>query len=323
MRKRTIIIRIIAALALLLALIFIVDYVSYPHLHPLEPCTFNSGNNGLWLRYYWYAGKHNDADFEAMIHRLTDNQIRYAYFHVLNAKSDGHLRVRKLAEAQKITRIVHERAPGTKPIAWLYIGSAARDGGVDLTKPQVRKNLVDEALWLTGPCAFDGVQWDYEFAADNGEGLLKLLEETRAALPKNKMVSAATPMWYPGTLWGWSDDYFKKICRHCDQVALMCYDSYLYLPRAYVWLVAEQAKHATDDCAGTNCKVILGLPTYEDVTLAHHAHVESLENALRGVSIGLSDSASRKMAFDGIALFADYTTDENEWADYKKYWLGK
>jgi len=152
--------KILAGITMLAALLFLFDVLTTA---PLKPCSFNTGNNGLWLRYYWYAGKHSDDDFKSMVERLRDNQIRYAYFHVLTAQADGHLRMRKQKEAQKITHAVHAGVPGCKPIAWLYIGSFGMNP-VDLSKPEVRKNLVDEALWLTGSCGFDGVQWDYEFA---------------------------------------------------------------------------------------------------------------------------------------------------------------
>lgn len=302
---------------MLAALLFIADVLTAA---PIKPCSFNTGKNGLWLRYYWYAGKQNDDDFKSMTERLRTNQIRYAYFHVLNAQADGHLHMRKLVEAQKITNAVHAEVPGCMPIAWLYIGSFGKQP-VDLSKPEVRKNLVDEALWLTGPCGFDGVQWDYEFAANGSEGLLKLLEETRSALPKSKLLSVATPMWYPGTLWGWSDEYFKQVCARCDQIAVMCYDSYLYFPRAYSWLLSEQTIHASKNCERTKCTVVLGLPTYEDVTLAHLAFSESLIHGMRGVCDGLASKEVDKRNFDGIALFADYTTDKNEWNDYERFWL--
>lgn len=314
---------IAASAFVLAAAVLAADYLRYSTLHPLKPCSFNKGKNGLWLRYYWYAGKQNSADFKSMVERLRENEIQYAYFHVLTALPDGHLHLHKLAEAKRITNEVHMNAAPTKAIAWLYIGAFGPNGGIDLGNAEVRKNLVSEAIWLTKDCGFDGVQWDYEFAQDGGRNLLQLLAETRTALARDKLLSVATPMWYPGTLWGWSDEYFKQVARHCDQIAVMCYDSYAYLPRTYAWIVSHQAIHVTNDCfsSNPNCKVILGLPTYEDITLAHHGFSESLGNALRGACHGLSDKRAKPDACDGIALFADYTTDATEWHEYEKFWL--
>lgn len=297
------------------------DYFTYDSLQSSPRSNYNTGKNGIWLRYLWYAGKHEDAEYTQMYDMLRDKQMRYAYFHVLKSKSDGRLELHKPEIAKKITTALHSKAQSTRPIAWVYIGSAE----VNLDKPEVRKNLVAEFLWLINECGFEGVQVDYEFAPCGAQGLLRLLEETRQALPKEKLLSVATPMWYPGILWGWSDDYLKQVARRCDQLAVMSYDSFLYLPRAYVWLVKQQAIHITADCAGANpkCKVILGLPTYNNQTLAHHPHSESLKNAICGVVSGLGDKDAKVSTFEGIALFADYTTDESEWKQYEEYWSSR
>ncbi|PZM85501.1 MAG: hypothetical protein DKT66_04790 [Candidatus Melainabacteria bacterium] len=299
----------------------LIDYLRYDSIAPSAQSSFNSAKNGIWLRYLWYAGKHSPTEFANMYKQLATSQMRYAYFHVLTTKSDGRLKLRNEQGAKALTKGVKKNAPNTRAIAWVYVGSVE----VDLDNPKVRKALVDEFRWLVDECGFDGVQVDYEFALNGAQGLLRLLEEARQGLPKDRLLSVATPMWYPGILWGWSDDYFQEVAKRCDQIAVMSYDSYLYIPRVYVWLVAQQAIHITADCAKANpaCKVILGLPTYDNQTLSHHPYSESLKNALRGVQIGLADKNAKPDAFEGIAMFADYTTDDREWGQYEEYWLGK
>lgn len=300
---------------------FAFDYFLYDSATPQPSSQFNAGKNGIWLRYLWYAGKHTPAEFADMYKSVTARQLRYAYFHVLTTKPDGHLKLRNEEGAKKLAADCRKFAPNVKSIAWVYVGSL----DVNLDRPEIRKNLVDEFRWLIGECGFDGVQVDYEFAMCGSQGLLRLLEETRQALPKESLLSVATPMWYPAILWGWSDEYFQEVARRSDQLAVMCYDSYLYLPRAYAWLVSQQAIHITADCAQANpaCRVILGVPTYDNQTLSHHPYAESLKNALRGVEQGLADKDAKLESFEGIALFADYTTDDNEWSQYEEYWLGE
>lgn len=313
-------IAVITAAVLLIVTSFLIDYSTYEQLNPLHAIESDKCKNGLWLRYYWYVGKYSNQDWKLMLERLQKYRIKYAYFHVLTAKADGSLRYHHLDNARKITNAVHTTAPGTQAIAWVYVGQY--DAGVDLSRPQVRRTLVKEALWLVEKCGFDGIQWDYEFCFSGDQGLLSLLRETRAALPQRALLSVDTPMWYPGTLWGWNDTYFKQVARCSDQLVVMCYDSYVILPRLYVWLVAQQVIHITSDVelANPKCHVVLGLPTYEDVTAAHHKHAENLSNALRGVALGLSNLKSRSEVLDGIALFADYTTDNSEWKTYSDYW---
>lgn len=311
---------ILGSLLALISVFALADYLVYDTVTAPPSVKFNTKQNALWLRYLWYAGKHTAPEFSAMYKELATHQMRYGYFHVLTTKPDGRLKLSNLEGARKLTAECKRQAPNARAIAWVYIGSAE----VNLDSAEVRKNLVEQLGWLTNECGFDGVQVDYEFALCGAQGLLRLLEECRRVLPKGALLSVATPMWYPGVLWGWSDEYFTEVAQRSDQLAVMCYDSYLYLPRAYTWLVSQQAIHVTADCAKANpaCKVILGLPTYNNQTLAHHPYSESLKNALRGVQYGLADMNAKTEAFEGIALFADYTTDNNEWVQYEEYWLG-
>ncbi len=324
------------AVIILIIVAACIDTQLFDQQNPVLSAGANTGANGLWLRYFWYAGKHKEQkDWDDMLARLRDNQIKYAYFHVLTTKSDGKLKIHRLAEARKIVNAVHAGSPKTQVVAWVYVGALPQADGLDLSKSEVRKTLVEECLWLVNDCGFDGIQWDYEFSPNGDRSLLTLLDETRAVLRPEQLLSVATPMWYPGTLWGWNDDYFREVARRCDQICVMCYDSYLYLPRAYAWLLSEQVIHVSAAVGSANdernaekasrlfapCSVIYGLPTYEDVTLAHRAQTESLANSLRGINSGLHATSTRRDVIEGIALFADYTTDEAEWNTYRNGWL--
>lgn len=320
----------LTAIGVLLVVVGAIDSFIFESQTPLRSVCANNRRNGLWLRYYWYAGKHKSIkEWNDMLERLRVNEIEFAYFHVLTTNSGGTLKLRNEVNAKKLTAAVHAGAPGTKVIAWIYVGSAPQKDGVDLSKADVRASLVKEALWLINDCGFDGVQWDYEFCPSGDKGLLALLDDTRAVVPPYNLISVATPMWYPNTLWGWNDNYFREVASRCDQICVMCYDSYLYLPRAYAWLVSQQVVHVTSAIVEANalansrshCWVVFGLPTYEDVTLAHRAQSESFANSLRGLNDGLESPAAVREVVEGIALFADYTTDGAEWKMYQDFWL--
>ena len=276
-----------------------------------------AGKNGVWFRNYWYRGKYTEPDFEKMLERVKSHHLRYAYFHVLSVAKDGRLEYHHPKEAKKLTDKMHESCPNTLCLAWVFIPSDFLSNGVDLGQAATKTNLHQEAKWLIDECGFDGVQWDYEFAPNNDKRFLTFLAESRKAIPTSKHLSIAAPMNYPLTLYGWSDDYFKEVAPFVDQVAVMSYDSYLWLPRMYGALVARQVKHVSQDVSQANphCTVIIGLPTYKNTTLTHQPFCESLANSLRGIEQGLRDNkkSAEKSNIDGIALFADYTTDEKDW----------
>jgi len=319
--------RVIVWLAVLFAATLVGDYYLYPHWAGRGERSFNRGENGLWLRYRWYFGERDEEDIVRLARQLTERQIRYAYFHVRHIKADGTLAYRYAEDARGLVVGLHEQAPSIRVIAWIYAGNKRGGGNVDLADPQVRHNMINEVLWLVDECGFDGVQWDYEVCGNSDAHFLTLMRESREALPGEKLLSAAVPMWTPSPLpalgWGWSKGYFAEVAQTCDQLVVMCYDSGQYLPRAYVWLVRQQAVHVTWAVAqgDPDCRVLLGVPTYEAGPPAHHAHAENLRMALKGVREGLSDPAADLAVTAGVALFADYTTDSQEWETYRASWL--
>ncbi|HEX2951186.1 MAG TPA: hypothetical protein VHV83_16705, partial [Armatimonadota bacterium] len=187
-----------------------------------------------------------------------------------------------------------------------------------------RQKMVREARWLVTTCGFDGIQWDYEVCRNNDRRFLALLKETKHALPKS-FISVCTPLCLPSPIsryYGWSEDYFVQVAAHCDQLAVMAYDSGIYLPRGYAWLLKEQTIHVTH-AAGTSssCRVIIGVPTYDEGGPSHHAHAENLRTALLGVNAACADQRLPRRVFDGVAIFADYTTSVREWHEYNDLWL--
>ena len=302
----------------------LLDYCAYPYFaHPPTGVSPNRGENGLWLRYTWYFG--TETNTAALTRRLQAEQIRYAYFHVRDVRSDGTLRFHKPAAAETLSAALHRQVPAVKLLAWVYVGNSAGRGRVDLSKPTVRQKLAVEAVWLVTACGFDGVQWDYEICLSGDANFQALLRETRAALPPGKLLSVAVPLWLPGPLthFGWTDADFAAVAPLCDQMAVMCYDSGIYSPRGYVWLVHQQVVHvsAVVQRSSPKCRVLFGIPTYAAGGLSHHAPAENIGMGLIGVREGMADPNTSPQVVAGVAPFADYTTQESEWKLYRRWWL--
>lgn len=312
---------------LIAAFLITLDYFAYPLLAVSAPGG-NAGENGLWLRYTWYFGEKTEGEWAAMTGRLRDAQIRDAFFHVRYIQPDGTLHFRYPEKARALVERVHREAPGVRVVAWIYAENKRGQFYVDVADPKIRQRMVEEAVWLVRECGFDGVQWDYEVIRKNDPLLLKLLEETRAALPEGTFLSVCTPPWYPRPVvwfYGWDEAYFARVAARCDQMAVMGYDTGMPLPRLYVWLMRKQVIHVTRAAARGNpdCRVLLGVPTYDNRTASHYPSVENLRMALKGVRRGLADKHAVHETFAGVALFADYTTTEEEWRQYEALWMGQ
>lgn len=330
-RRRTLLRRLLVAIGIGAGGIA-VDYFAYPYGR-YGARSFNRGENGLWLRYTWYFGEKtdgkktplSDTDYAELAGRLRREQIRYGYFHVRSIQRDGSLEYRFPLTARHLTTRLHDLTPDTKLLAWIYAGNRSGAGSVDLSKPDVRKKMLQEASWLVDECGFDGVQWDYEICSENEPGFLELLRETRSALPRGALLSVATPLnmpWPLGAL-GWSERYYGAVAHECDQICVMCYDSGMWLPRSYAWLVHRQAVRVSRavQAGDPRCRLMLGIPTYEDRRGSHNPAAENIRIALKGVRDGLADTTARPEVFAGVALFADYTTDADEWHTYEDLWL--
>ena len=310
-----------------LAACVIADYWAYPWLAGEGGRSLNAGENGLWLRYWWYFGQRSEGDLERLAAELPRDQIRYAYFHVRSVAADGTLHFHYPAQARRLTAFLHQRAPSVKLLAWVYVGNRRGQGEVELASVAVRRAMVREALWLVRECGFDGVQWDYEVCPDGDPQFLRLMRETRQALPESAILSAAVPMWGPGPIrqagWGWSEGYFQQVAGTCNQLAVMCYDSGMVMPRWYVWLVREQAVRVPRAvrAGSSRCQVLFGVPTYEDGTRSHNPRAENIRLALKGLREGLANAGP--LGPVGVAVFAEYTTDAEEWATYRRMWLGE
>lgn len=313
--------RRLAVIAAVLASAWSADYWFFPLAEPAGRVV-NHGTNGLWLHYTWAMGQFEYEEPKRLASRLKRNGIKDAYFHVRSIDIDGVLKYRYELKPRKLNDAMAAVDPKLRRIAWIYAGNSQGEGFVDLDNPTVRHKMVEQAVWLVDQ-GFDGVQWDYEICPDGDPNLLKLLDETRAALPAGKYLGAAVPTWYPGPLgrFGWSESYFGKVAQKCDGLAVMAYDSAMYTPRAYVWWVSEQVAHITKAVASANprCEVTMGVPTYGDGTPSHNPHAENLRMALMGVRNGLASHADLRV-WRGVALFADYTTGDAEWDDFAKLW---
>lgn len=294
--------------AILLSIMFAmigIDYFAYPYGELLDGKSSNHGLNGLWLRYTWYFGEHPSSEVEELAQRLRREQIRYAYFHVRFIEKTGKLMYHH-PEMALVTKALHKADPRLRELAWVYV-----DGAVELSDPGVRGTMISEARWLIEACGFDGVQWGYEPCPDGDAGFITLLEETRKTLPR-AMISVAAPTWFPWPLsgFGWSENYIEQVGKRCDQIAVMCYDTGFVLPRSYAWLVRQQGERVPK---WAGCEVLLGLPTYEEGGKSHNPRAENLKIALK--------AARESTGFAGVALFADYTTDDSEWRWHERAWL--
>ena len=101
----------------------------------------------------------------------------------------------------------------------------------------------------------------------------------------------------------------------------MTYDSSMPLDWLFGAHVAWQTERVVETI-GDDATVFMGVPTYDEGTRGRfYSSAEHIESGVRGVRKGLDrvdDDRSRNV---GIAIFAEWTTTQDEWDAYYAAWV--
>jgi hypothetical protein len=288
--------------------------------------------NAVWLAHTWVGDPHSETDYAALAARLRAARITDAFFHAGPLSPTGGVAPERDRYAGQLLAAMSRYAPGVR--AQAYLGQVERGGGgpLDLGDPAVRAGVAVTAARLV-ELGFDGIHYDIEPVYPGDASFLDLLERTRAVTrPAGAVLSVSleelTP--FPGPLPGLIDAlpgvrrpaqqtpaYLEQVAARVDQVAFMTYGSFLPADFLFGRYVAWQTERAAELLAD-RVTVFIGVPT-EDHPLRP---AETVAAGLRGVRKGLARVDQARAARVGVAVFADWTTSEAEWADYRREWAG-
>lgn len=290
------------------------------------------GRNGLWLAHGWMGAdewfirngktnqypryRHPDS-LVALAERLRRHHITDVFPHLCPADPTGHLPPWDPAQTERFL----DALPGVRVIPWIGgpLGSSAR-----IHKPEWRTAYVrDVRRLLDSHPRLAGVQVNVEPLTSGDTYFLTFLDELRAALPTNRMLSiAAYPpptRWQPSLEVHWEQPFFRQVATRSDQMVVMMYDVGQRLPKAYEQLMAAWTREVLAWSEGK--PVLLGLPAYDDADTGYHdPRVENLQTALHGVHRGLS-SGPLPAHYQGVALYSDWEIDEAEWSLFREQFL--
>jgi hypothetical protein len=221
-------------------------------------------------------------------------------------------------------------APNIKVLPW--IGGVRtgykrmRPGTIDLSDLEQRQRIVAESRGLRDE-GFDGVHVNIEPLNDGNVDFLALLRAIRTAIGPDATLSVSAikpwPVALPATRnFFWSADYYARISAVADQIVIMLYDTGIPTAPLYQRYAAYASRFLTATLRHREgARVLIGVPTYDETGIMHRAGVETIENALLGIVSGMRGRESG--TFEGIALYAEWTTDEDEWLVYEQLWRGR
>ena len=303
-------------------------YATFAPYGDLAPHPFNQNRNAVWLEHRWLEKPHSVEEMEQLFRFLDHHGIVYAYPHLIPFDSAGRLPLHNREQMRAFLATARQVAPNMKVLPWvggLRVGyKRSRPGTIDLGDLGQRQRMVAECRGLMDE-GFDGIHVNVEPIANGDDDFLALLRALRTAVGTGILSLSATrpgpmaPAFAPNFFW--TADYYARIADTADQVVLMTYDTAIPTPGLYRRYVAYAAAMVTANLArSSRARVLVGIPTYKDSGLMHRKGVETPENALIGVVSGLRGRAGG--TFEGVALYAEWTTDPEDWAVYERVWRG-
>ena len=324
--------RALLALSGLLALLLLAGaWLARPPARDDRPHPFNQDRNGIWLEHRWLEREHEVAELEELFQRLQQHGVRYAFPHVIPFNNAGRLPVHSREQMRRFLQTGRRVAPELRILPWvggLRVGyRRTRAGTLDLADLGQRQRIVAECRGLVDE-GFDGIHLNVEPVDDGNVDFLALLRALRSAVGREHILSlsaikpapAAVPF-APNLFW--TAEYYGRVAALADQVVIMAYDTGLPTAGLYQRYVAYAAAAATAALdAKARARLLIGVPTYDETGLMHRGGVEIPENAILGVIAGLRGLGAGG-TFEGIALYAEWTTDEKEWAVYERLWRGR
>jgi hypothetical protein len=319
--------RLLAAAATLGALGL--GYLAFAPVADYSPHAFNHDRNAVWLEHHWLEREHSEADMEALLVSLNGHGVHYIFPHLIPFDIAGRLPIHNRDQMRAFLATARRVAPDMKVLPWvggLRVGyRRTRSGSLSLGDLGQRQRMVAECRGLVDE-GFDGIHVDVEPVDDGNVEFLALLRALRTAVGSDHLLSVsairpgpiAMPM-APNFLW--TPDYYARVASAVDQIVVMTYDTGLPTASLYRRYVSYATSAVTSSLTRSRARVLVGIPTYEERGLMHRLGVETPENALLGVVAGLRGSKGPD-AFEGVALYAGWTTDAAKWGVYERLWRG-
>ena len=316
--------RIVAALAVVLGIPAIAYLLWQPGSNTPLP---EYANNAIWIGHGWMGddgwferNNRNKDNFRrvekisALFKKLSDNKISTVYPHLCPAQMDGKIAPYDSGQVERFLDIAAQY--NIKVIPWI---GGVYEGSARPADEKWRKNFVasvDELLKKHPRLA--GVQVNIEPMPIREVGFLKLLNELRP-ITQGKILSVAA--YPPPTIWHqfpdvhWELSYIKRLTAHCDQLAVMMYDTAIPLEKFYIKLMTDWTNELTASVRSSGCELLLGIPAYDDAGVGyHHPQVENILSALQGIS-----ASDRKNEANGIAIYCEWEMNENKWQIWRKF----
>jgi hypothetical protein len=324
-RRRTAVVLVTVVAGLVTPLAVAAVGLASAYRGTLDPRAHGIGHDALWLGHAWVDGRRTQSDVDRLAARVRSTGIVDLFVHAGPFRDDGTLDAGLRPRARWAVQALHAALPGVRVQAWL--GAHPTPAEFQLNQAASRDAVAASVSEVLDD-GFDGVHLDFEPVADGDEDLLGLLHAAHAVTARRGAVLSVSAVrgepWsgvgafltaLPGSLGMWSGAYLHRVALEVDQVALMAYDSGMPTQALYGGYVRRSTEVALR-AVPPDVDLLIGVPAYGGDNLYHHASVETVPVALRGIRLALGPT-TRPI---GVAIYVDFTVTEADWASYHSAW---
>lgn len=285
--------------------------------------------NAAWISADWTGEPVDKAAVQQLAWDASHRRFRYLFPFVTYLQADGSFSP-SYAHASEFVSGFRRFNTDTLLLAWMGVplqkqGRLGVDGWVDLADESVRLEIASFATSLVEEAGFDGVHLDVETVPDGDPSYLLLLDEVRAALPADRLLSVASGYWVPAAVnslpivggYKWSEHYYRAVAARVDQIAAMTYDSLMPYPALYrVWM-REQVSGISSSLEDTDVELLVGVSASREKTDTHHPGAEGVANGLAGLCAALKAGSHA----GGVAVYAAWEATAEDWETWDR-WQG-
>jgi hypothetical protein len=294
--------------------------------------------NALWIGTEWTYVPQEVASIQTLVQNLRDRDIGTVYAWVSWLQSDATWRgAENFANVEAFAQQFKAAYPESQLMGWVSFPVNVGENNYRLDNTDLQQNIADFSQRIVNDMGFDGVFLNIEPVWNGDENFLDLLRKVRLSVGDNKPVAVAIPpdwspldagipvppLIVPGTVW--EKEYKQSVALLSDQMVIMAYNSGLSTSADYVQWMAYQVKSFVDAISelGVGTEIVIGIPTYESELPGHDTAVENIQSAVQGVNAGLSEIGDDTAFVRGLAIYADWTTDDTEWSQYQSAWVNR
>ncbi len=305
--------------------------------------------NALWCQSLYLRGHQpttleplKEADLTHFCDTLTQNRIQFAYLFSGPFDTNGHLPEYAFSQtAIASVRTIKERCPGVIVLPWIG-GIVNKTVFVD--NHQWVSNAVHETSLLLSALDVTGVHVNLEFFTYHiqdelfpglegfdhyGGDEIRFFKELRSALPLAFISTVVVSTAPEAKHWKRKNtvEEVHELSKLVDQIAILCFDTSIGRKSVFRESLQQQLADIRQwkTSPMTRAQFLIGIGTFinkEELWKFRDLDVESVANTLntlRGLLV--EPNAGGSSLVDGLAIFAEWTTDTKEWEELQRGWL--